>query len=53
MPIVEYSILLVLLLAGLLSALNRMGSALESDDIDGFMVWTGIATFIAFLPSAF
>lgn len=53
MPIAEYSMLLVLLLAGLVSALNQMGSALESDDMDGFMVWTGVATFIAFLPSAF
>ncbi len=45
-----YAAFFVLLLAALLLAIKQMSIALDEVDIEGFTLWTSIASVIAGLP---
>lgn len=46
----EYAFVLVLLLAVFPFSMTQMGVALDEEDMEGFFVWTCIASSIAGLP---
>lgn len=51
MPGLDYLVCLILLLAGLIAAMVRMGVALEEANIEGFVLWMSVAAVIAFVPA--
>lgn len=46
----RYFAFFVLILAALISAIRQMSIALDEFDIEGFTLWTSIASIIAGLP---
>lgn len=46
----RYFAVFVLLLAALLSALNKMRLALDEGNLEKFTIWTSVASVIAGLP---
>lgn len=46
----RYFALFVVILAALISAIRQMSIALDEVDIEGFTLWTSIASVIAGLP---